>query len=280
MNYNKLQILEFKLESMVPHPAIVMVAKRGSGKSWITRDIIYNYRDMPCGAVISPTDRLSSFYKFFFPDIYIHYDINETIFKKMLARQMKIKNKSDNRKHRGLATLDTRCICVMDDCLAAKGTWEKSVTIREILMNGRHYDLTYILTMQTPLGIGPELRLNFDYVFLLKDDSAINLKKLHQNYASVFKTQIAFEQVFLKCTEDYKAMVINNKSISTDLKDKVFWFKANDRKFVFGSKKFRELHKKYYDPNYLVKQAAKMLDGDIYGMKRRGEDICVNLKKM
>jgi len=41
MNHNKFQILEFKLSSMVINPSIVMIAKRGSGKSFITRDIIY-----------------------------------------------------------------------------------------------------------------------------------------------------------------------------------------------------------------------------------------------
>ncbi len=61
MNYNKFEILEFKLDKMVIDPSIVMIAKRGSGKSFITRDIIYHYRHLPGGVVIAPTDRLNSF---------------------------------------------------------------------------------------------------------------------------------------------------------------------------------------------------------------------------
>ena len=59
-------------------------------------------------------------------------------------------------------------------CQKRKRGQKKDEKIMEILMNGRHYELTYILTMQTPLGITPDLRLNFDYVFLLKEDSTIN----------------------------------------------------------------------------------------------------------
>jgi hypothetical protein len=33
-------INEFDLNSMVDHPSIVMIAKRGSGKSWVVRAIL------------------------------------------------------------------------------------------------------------------------------------------------------------------------------------------------------------------------------------------------
>ena len=62
--------------------------------------------------------------------------------------------------------VDASGILVMDDCLADKGKWAKDPDVMDILMNGRHSKLTYILTMQAPLGLLPDLRFNFDYVFL------------------------------------------------------------------------------------------------------------------
>lgn len=252
MNYKKFQVSEFKLSSMADHPSIVMIAKRGSGKSFVTRDIIYHYRHIPGGAVIAPTDRLNHFYKYFFPDLYIHYDIKESILAKILARQIKMIKKADDKKKEG-KKVNPAAILVMDDCLSQKKTWVKNQKILEILMNGRHYRLTYILTMQTPLGIPPDLRLNFDYVFLLKEDSTINKKKLWDNYASVFPSLTAFEMVFDKCTEDYRCMVIDNRKPNSNISQKIFWFKAVDRKFSFGSKKFKTLHKQYYDPTFMSK---------------------------
>lgn len=278
MSIDKCDILEFKLSQMVNDPSIVMIAKRGSGKSFVSRDIVYHYRRMPGGVVIAPTDRMNSFYKFFFPDLFIHYDIKEIILKKILIRQLMMVHKAQVKEKQG-KKVDPSCILIMDDCLSRKKSWAKDENIIEILMNGRHYRLTYVLTMQTPLGITPDLRLNFDYIFLLKEDSTINKKKLWDNYASMFPTLNSFEQVFRKCTEDYRSMVIDNRKPSDSVQEKVFWFRAKDRKFTFGSKKFIRLHKKYHDPGYAAKK-FKIDQGAVFGKKKKNEiDFKVDLKQ-
>lgn len=279
MNYNKFQILEFELKNMVKDPSIVMIAKRGSGKSYVTRDIIYHYRRIPVGAVIAPTDRMNSFFKPFFPDLYIHYEINADVIKKILMRQSIMIDKERDKKKKG-RKVDPSAILIMDDCLSQKKTWAKDQCIIEILMNGRHYRLTYILTMQTPLGITPDLRLNFDYIFLLKEDSAINKKKLWENYASMFPTLAAFERVFSKCTENHRSMVIDNRRPSDNIQEKVFHFKAEEQKFSFGSKEFRNFHDKYYDRQYNKRKNNAFLNAeDIFGKKRKNtNDIKVDIK--
>jgi len=273
MDYNKLQISEFKLDAMVDHAAIVIIAKRGSGKSWVTREILYAKRHIPGGVVISPTDAMNSSYKKFFPDIYIHYNITEDILNKVLVRQQKMMDKQRDKKKQG-KKVDASGILVMDDCLAEKRKWSKIQAITTILMNGRHFQLVYILTMQTPIGLAPELRLNFDYVFLLRENSAINRKKLWMNYASMFPTLDIFEKVFAKTTENFCSMVIDNRNQSDDLQKTVFWFKAKERKFTFGCKAFKDMHKKYYDENYLQKEHEALLRGTkAFGKKKNEIDF-------
>jgi hypothetical protein len=271
MDYNKLQISEFDLRSMVEYATVVIIAKRGSGKSWVTRDILYANRDIPGGVVIAPTDRMNGDYKKFFPDIYIHYNVTEDILNKVLCRQTKMIEKKERKKKIG-KKIDPRGILCMDDCLSSRDIWKKIQAISEILLNGRHYRLVYILTMQEPLGIPPALRLNFDYVFLLKENSTINRKKLYQNYASMFTSQDVFERVFAKTTEDYRAMVIDNRKQVDSIQEQVFWFKAKERKFTFGSKEFRRLHEKYYDKHYLKKQNEQLMEGaKMFGGKKKND---------
>lgn len=270
MNITKFQVLEFKLDKMVKDPAIVMIAKRGSGKSFITRDIAYHMRSVPGGVVIAPTDRMNSFYKYFFPDLYIHYEIKDIILKKILLRQTLILEKAKRKKQEG-KYIDPSAILIMDDCLAQKKSWAKDQSIMEILMNGRHYRLTYILTMQTPLGITPDLRLNFDYIFLCKEESAINKKKLYDNYASIFPSLASFISVFRKCTEDFRAMVIDNRKSSDVIQEKVFWFKAKEREFSFGSRKFKEIHKTYYNPEYKSKNNFGLNNNDLLLCKKKND---------
>ena len=46
--------------------------------------------------------------------------------------------------------------------------------VKEIFFNGRHYKLLFLLAMQAPMGIPPDLRTNIDFTFLLKNNNAIS----------------------------------------------------------------------------------------------------------
>ena len=54
-------------------------------------------------------------------------------------------------------------------------------------MNGRHYKLLFLLTMQYALGIPPNLRTNIDYVFVLRENYVSNRKRLYEHYAGMFQ---------------------------------------------------------------------------------------------
>jgi len=246
-----LQLEEFFLETMEPHPRIALIGKSGAGKSWVIRDIMYHLRDIAAGAVIAPTDVLNEFYNDFFPISYIHHEYKDNIIPSVLIRQRKILDKNKKRKKHGRKLLDPRAFFIMDDCMSSKHLWLKDPKMLSIFNEGRHYKLTFMLAMQYSLGIQPELRSNFDYIFLLGEDFTNNKKKLYDHYAGMFKTYDSFEQVFEQVTENFGVMVINNRIRTTDLTKKVFWFKAKPRaKFRIGSKNFNDFHVKYFDKKY------------------------------
>ena len=105
--------------------------------------------------------------------------------------------------------------------------------------------------MQYAVGIPPELRSNFDYIFLLGEDFISNRKRLYEHYAGMFPSFDIFQRVFDECTENFGCMVINNKIHSKEIEEKVFWFKAKKTPtFFIGSKKFKKYHKKNYDSEW------------------------------
>ena len=236
---------------MKEHAAIAMIAKRGSGKSWICRDILYHKRSIPGGVIIAPTEKLNSFYESIIPKTYIHHQYDTNIISKMFSRQTMMKDLNKKRIQRNKKPIDTRAFLLMDDCLSSKGAWLKDSNILEVFMNGRHYDLLYMLTMQFPLGIPPELRSNFDYIFILGEDFISNQKRIYDHYAGMFPTFDLFQKVFTTITEDYGCMVISNCVKSKKINEKVFWYKAGSCKnFTFGNKVFNEFHDRHYDPDY------------------------------
>ena len=266
-----LRFKEFQLDSMCENPAIIMIAKRGSGKSWICRAILRHFKSIPVGIIISPTEKLSEpFYSDFLPDSYIHYEYKTETIVKLLKRQVMMIDKQ-LEKQKACIKIDPRAFILMDDCLASKGKWMKDQPIQELLFNGRHYKIMYMLTMQFPLGITPELRGNFDYIFLLKDDVYSNKKRIYDHYAGIFPTFQSFLTVFSELTLDYCSMVIVNRGIKDDFIDKVFWFKAQNEKIgTIGCEQLLQHHTNNYNEDWKNVAKRRLLNNELkkpFGIK-------------
>ena len=132
-------------------------------------------------------------------------------------------------------SIDPRAFLILDDCLY-DNSWTKDKNVRSLFMNGRHYKILFIITMQYALGIPPNLRTNIDYVFILRENYVSNRKRLYEHYAGMFPTFEMFCQVMDQCTENFECLVINNNAKSNKLEDQVFWYKANDhQEFRIGA---------------------------------------------
>jgi hypothetical protein len=239
-------------------PVIVLIGKRDTGKSFLVRDLLYYHQDIPIGTVISGTEEGNGFYGKMVPRLFIHNEYNTAIIENILKRQRnvlkQIKKEMETYKR---STIDPRAFVILDDCLY-DNTWSRDKMMRLLFMNGRHWKIMLVITMQYPLGIPPTLRTNIDYVFILRENYIANRRRIYDNYAGMFPTFESFCQVMDQCTENYECLVINNNVKSNRLQDQVFWYKAdNHNDFRLGSKEFWDLSKNYnsdeeeekYDPN-------------------------------
>ena len=248
---SRLQIKRFPIDKMAEHCTIAMIAKRASGKSFLTREILYHKRKIPANVIISRTEKLNKFYGDFCPDSYIYDSFDTEILSNIYQRQAKLNSDNERRKKEGKKLKDDRLMLIMDDCMSSKGEWLKDPQILELFFNGRHHHLSFILTMQFSLGIPPELRSNFDYIFLLAEDFPSNRKRLYEHYAGMFPNLQVFEQVFSEITENYGVMVIDNRVHSRNIADKVYWYRAKEvPEFIIGSNKYRKYHKEHYDKEW------------------------------
>jgi hypothetical protein len=246
-------------------PVVVLIGKRDTGKSFLVRDLLYYQQDIPIGTVISGTEEGNGFYEKMVPKLFVHNEYNTAIIENILKRQRtvlkQIKKEMETYKR---STIDPRAFVILDDCLY-DNTWSRDKMMRLLFMNGRHWKVMLVITMQYPLGIPPTLRTNIDYVFILRENYIANRKRIYENYAGMFPTFESFCQVMDQCTENYECLVINNNSKSNKLHDQVFWYKAdNHGDFRLGSKEFWELSKglkdddeeEQYDPNNVKKRGG------------------------
>jgi hypothetical protein len=271
----RLPIKKFNIADMVDHCTIAMIAKRATGKSFLTKEIMFHKRDIAAAVAISRTEKLNSFYSEFIPDSYIFSEYDSNILNRIYDRQAKINEDNKVRIKNGKKSKDDSLMLIMDDCMSSKGTWLKDPNITELFFNGRHHHLSFILTMQYAVGIPPEMRSNFDYVFLLAEDSVNNRRRLYEHYAGMFPTFDIFQQVFSDITENYGVMVIDNRVHSKNITDKVFWYKAKTvPSFKIGCNKFRRFHKQSYDENW--NKRLNYFDPNDLIAKKKGVKVSVD----
>ena len=246
-------------------PVVVLIGRRDTGKSFLVRDLLFHHKDIPLGTVISGTEAGNGFYSDHVPKLFIHDEYSSSIIANILKRQ-KVVLKQVNKQ---LAVyrkcnIDPRAFVILDDCLY-DNSWSKDKLMRLLFMNGRHWKIMLIITMQYPLGIPPTLRTNIDYVFILCEPYIANRKRIYENFAGMFPTFESFCQVMDQCTENYECLVINNNAKSNKLQDQIFWYKAQAQKdFKLGSKEFWELSKNIgsddeedqYDPKSYTKKSS------------------------
>ena len=264
-----LKLSKFDITRISDDSVVVLIGKRNTGKSYLTKHVLYHNRGIPVGTVISGTEGANQFYSKIVPPVFIHEEYTSPVVANVIKRQ-KLIIKKKNQGHK----IDTRAFFILDDCLY-DNTWQKDKNIRSCFMNGRHYKLMFILTMQFSLGIPPNLRTNIDYVFILRENIWSNRKRLYDHYAGMFPTFEMFCETMDQCTENYECLVIDNTSKSNKIEDQVYWYKADTTPdFKIGASQFWQYSKNNYNDN--SDDDCDELDMNSY---RKKSSIPINIKK-
>jgi len=231
----KLELRKFDPAKIKSDSVVVFIGKRNTGKSYCMKDIMSYNRDIPVGVVVSPTERANGYFEKFIPKMLIYDDLDEKIVSKFLSRQINItKDRKKELEKHGSSTIDPRAFLILDDCMYNKAV-TKDKNIRCIFMNGRHYKIFLLITMQHGLGLPPDLRSNIDYVFIFRNNIVKEREKIYNHYAGMFPTFDVFNQVMNQCTENFECLVIDNKIQSNNINDNVYWYKAQDSNYKMCS---------------------------------------------
>lgn len=237
----QLRLKRFDMSTIKTDAVVVILGKRRTGKSFLTRDLLSHISDVPAGVVISGTEASNGFFGAIFPPVFIYDGYSPKIIENLVRRQKAAVARS--KKDR---SIDPRCLLVMDDCLYDK-TWVNDENMRQIFMNGRHLGIGLIITSQYPLGIPPNFRSNIDYVFILRENIVANRRRIYDNYCGVLPTFDAFCSVLDQTTENHECLVVDNCSTSNKMEEILFYYKAEEPAyFTIGSKELWEASNSYF----------------------------------
>jgi hypothetical protein len=244
-----IQIKKFNPQTIDPCRICVFIGKRGTGKSSLVTDILYHKRKIPMGVVMSGTEESNEHYKSFIPDTFIYGDYEPDVIERVINRQRDIVKKLKSTSSVA-DSINNSVFMLLDDCMY-DNKWTRDKNIRGIFMNGRHWKILFMITMQYCMDLPPSLRANIDYVFILRENIIQNREKLYKHFFGIFPTFDSFNEVMNQCTENYECLVLDNTSKSNKIEDVVFWYKAKpELKFKMGSPELWEHHRRNYNPKH------------------------------
>lgn len=261
-----IDLKKFDMSMIKDDETVVFIGARNTGKSFLVKDLLYHHKHIPVGTCISPTEEANKCFSDIIPPIFIHSEYTPELIEKVLARQKDIVTKIQTGGSE-MKSIDPKAFLLMDDCLYDR-SWVKDKSIREIFMNGRHWKLLFLLTMQYPLGVTPNLRSNIDWVFILRNNIMRDRKTLYEHYAGMFPTFEIFCETLSACTENYECLVIHKSSRSNSLDEQVYWYKAEPHNnYRIGYDVFWQHNNKYYDATQDTKNTKNTNDSKILKKK-------------
>ena len=134
---------------------------------------------------------------------------------------------------------EKHAVLLLDDCTDETKQLNHPI-FHKIFKNGRHYDMTFILSLQYALDVKPFIRANTDYIFLMAERSPQVKRKLFENYVGAVHSYHDFSDIIDQITVDYTALVVDNRSEGkgAGIEDTIFYYRANledHTNFRFGA---------------------------------------------
>lgn len=251
LDENTLYINELDINTLKPEHTkdykngckLVIIGAPGSGKSTIIKSIIYAKKHiLAVGQVFSGTEDSNGFFGEFFPESFIYNGLDTS---DMTPLENFKKRQKIARQYIEPTGGHSWALQVIDDC-TYDTTFLKKPIIKEYYKNGRHFSMLHILSLQYCLDIKPDIRVNINGVFILRESRLDIRKKLYENYGGCIPSFDMFCQIMDALTTDYTAIYINNMSVSNKIEDNVFYYKANPnaipKDWKFGCKEFWQFH--------------------------------------
>lgn len=213
------ELRKFDPKHAKEHRMWLIIGARGTGKSKMLQDIVYETRgnyDLGMG-MTATTSTVKDLVKFLPSRLVFKHGYNFEKADKLLAVCKTLVEKGKQRK----------VLEILDDVMFESGVM-KSKTQKELHFNGRHSLVTQISTTQYCMDIPCNLRGNIDYVLALRENIVVNKKKLYEYFFGLFPNFKEFDRVFMKCTANFGALVIDKTQPTADIQNCLYHYKAKE----------------------------------------------------
>lgn len=208
MKYN---IQKLDLSQIHDRSTILIIGKRNTGKTFLIKDLLHNYKDIPEGTVISTSE-----YTGIVPETHIHHEYKPQVIKDVIRVQ----------KHRIESEYDPRAFLVIDNSFYSN-EFMKDKNIHMLFTNGMCYKLLIIISIAYPLDIPCKLMCDTDWAFIFRDNNLQSRKRIYELFQPFLKTTTfdAFCAIMDGCTQCFDCLALH---LQVRNEDNLFWYKAEN----------------------------------------------------
>lgn len=238
---------DINIIDQVPNNFSFLVIQRNGGLKWYKADIqdkfeMVNMISNPSIIVIGDdnTNFILNFYKQFqdnfeqvyvftknnkYPDLFKSFDLQNPDNKNLLCDLYKDEDRPN------------RLLIFENDCYFAE--LQKNKDFIDIVYNGKHCNISYIVSKTEPRGFPPEIRVNFDYVFLGNQRILSNIKSLYDQYSFCANYQRFKNNITNLSQNEY--IVNNNRMKNSDNTSNLFYIAEQ-----VNREELRQIHTIYF----------------------------------
>lgn len=253
-----MSIKEKNLKHLLDGTTIGLIGSRGTGKTNIIKTLLYYKKPfIRFPLLISGTAQTNGDFIGVIPEILTFDKYIPDKVQNFIADQTVVKNKlvkGDCKKNvKNLGFL------IMDDIVGTDPIWKKDPNVNKIFYAGRHFNITNILSVQTPLKLPSNLRGNLDYVIITSVRSKRDMEVLYEQYWNGrFGDKKKFEKYVTKIlSKKHRFVLLDNKSKADDVTEYLYYVKPPHPKYIpvekVGLKYIWEIEKRYFNPNWITK---------------------------
>lgn len=217
---------------------MLVTGKRRTGKSFFIRWFAWHLKERyGMVKVFTKTNFTFNWSDITSPD-HIHSEYSEDLMWRLLDHQaaVRIRYEADARENAEGGVFKDFCdrtgfhriLLLFDDCIAGKEGQKIKYgpAMEEIYANGRHYNVGIIFASQDVKGAyTPLMRVNTDLAVMFVQNQWRNRDSLHADFGGPFPRK-QFEHCLDAFTDEHKALIFNNGSLSRDPDDLYYWAKA------------------------------------------------------
>ena len=220
---------KFDLKSLKSRSSCLIIGEKHSGKTTLIKELIHHF-DKDCniktGFIYCNSKSDLSVYNKFCSKTFIYNDFN-LMLEKAINRQEQFIKEYTEGKHKETYEKDSSLLVVIDDIIDMS-LLTSNTDFMNIIFNGKCYNITLIVSIQSVNIFPSNSRQNLDMIFLFNTDNEREIKKMYDSFAGMFPSEKVFKIVLQDYTKGYQTLILDmTGGPKASLNDRIKTYKAD-----------------------------------------------------